>query len=192
MTTELTTVEVRLVLLVITGTDVFSCATGVVVESGRATELLMKIELVEIELFMKIELLGIEVLVKTELVGTELLVTTGTDVLKCAEVVMELLVMELLVMELLVIGTMTVVRVEFRIGAGVTIAEDAVLLVTIEVIDTEGLLGRALLEMFMANDDELTIGLDVVSGAAVGVQEASDAERVTVLSYREVTSLEKV
>ena len=160
----------------------FNCATGVVVESGRATELLMKIELVEIELFMKTELVGIEILVKIELVGTELLVTTGIDVLKCAEIVMELLV----------IGTMTVVLVEFRRGAGVTIAEDAVLLVTIEVIDTEVLLGRKLLEMFMANDDELTIGLDVVSGAAVGVQEASDAERVTVLSYREVTSLEKV
>ena len=92
--------------------------------------------------------------------------------LKCAEIVMELLV----------IGTMTVVLVEFRRGAGVTIAEDAVLLVTIEVIDTEVLLDRALLEMFMANDDELIIGLDVVSGAAIGVQEVSDAERVMVLS----------
>lgn len=150
----------------------FNCATGVVVESGRATELLMKIELVEIELFMKTELVGIELLVKIELVGTELLVTTGIDVLKCAEIVMELLV----------IGTMTVVLVEFRRGAGVTIAEDAVLLVTIEVIDTEVLLDRALLEMFMANDDELIIGLDVVSGAAIGVQEVSDAERVMVLS----------
>lgn len=181
-TTELGTTEVRLIRLVVTGTDVFNCTTEAVVESGRVTELLAKTELVGIELFVKIELVDIEELVKAELVGMELLVITGVDVLKCTGVVMELFV----------IGTNPIVLVVFRRGVGVTVAKVAVMLVIMEIVDTELLLGRTLLEVFMTNDDEVIIELDVVSGAAVEVQLDADAKIVTVLSYNEVTSIEKV
>lgn len=181
-TTELGTTEVRLIRLVVTGTDVFNCTTEAVVESGRVTELLAKTELVGIELFVKIELVDIEELVKAELVGMELLVITGVDVLKCTGVVMELFV----------IGTNPIVLVVFRRGVGVTVAKVAVMLVIMEIVDTELLLGRTLLEVFMTNDDEVIIELDVVSGVAVEVQLDADAKIVTVLSYNEVTSIEKV
>lgn len=181
-TTELGTTEVRLIRLVVTGTDVFNCTTEAVVESGRVPELLAKTELVGIELFVKIELVDIEELVKAELVGMELLVITGVDVLKCTGVVMELFV----------IGTNPIVLVVFRRGVGVTVAKVAVMLVIMEIVDTELLLGRTLLEVFMTNDDEVIIELDVVSGAAVEVQLDADAKIVTVLSYNEVTSIEKV
>lgn len=171
-TTELGTTRVRLVRLVITGTDVFNCVTEVVVESRRVTELLVKMELV-----------GIVEFLETELVGMGMMVITGVDVLKCAGVVMELFVIEI----------DTDVLVEFRRGAGVTIVGIAVMLVIIEVVDAELLPGKMLLEMlFMANDDEVIIELDIVSRVAVEVQLDADTEIVTVLSYKEVTSLEKV
>jgi len=168
---ELGAVKVRLVLMVVAGTDVLNCVDEVVDEIGRVTELLTKTELV-----------GIELLVKTELIAMVLLLIAGIDVLKCAAVVIELLV----------IGTNTVVLVEFRRGADVTIAEDAVLLAIIDGVDIELLLGTTLLETFKVNDDEVMMGLDVVSGAVVGVQDKTEAETVTVLSYVETISVENV
>jgi hypothetical protein len=103
-------------------------------------------------------------------------------VLKCAEPVTELLVVE----------TNTVVLVKFSRGTDVIIDGAAVLLVVMEVVGLELLLGRMLLEMFNIGDESVITGLDVVSGAAVGVQDAADTESVTVLSYTEVTSLDKI
>lgn len=163
-------IEIKLVWLVVTGTDVFNCVNEVLVESGRVTELLMKIELVGIELLMKIELIGVELLVATKLVGMELLFTTGTDVLKCDETVMELLVP----------GANTVVLVKFSRGIDVITDGAAVLLVIIDKL--EPLLGRTLLGMFNVADESVITGLDVVTGAVVGVQDVTDAEIVRVLS----------
>lgn len=112
----------------------------------------------------------------------ELLDITETGVLKCAEVVIELLVT----------GTKTVVLVELRREVGMIINEVAVLFAIMEVAGTEVLLGTTLLETFMANDDEVIARLDAVSGVAVGVQDDADTEIVMVLSYKEVTSLDKV
>jgi len=168
---ELGAVKVRLVLMMAAGTDVLNCVDEVVDEIGRVTELLTKTELV-----------GIELLVKTELIAMVLLLIARIDVLKCAAVVIELLV----------IGTNTVVLVKFRRGADVTIAEDAVLLAIIDGVDIELLLGTTLLETFKVNDDEVMMGLDVVSGAVVGVQDKTEAETVTVLSYVETISVENV
>jgi hypothetical protein len=180
--TELGATEVKLVKLVTAGTDVFNCVNEVVVDSGRVTGLLAKKELIEIELFVETDLIEVELLVATELVGMELPFTTGTDVLKCAEPVTELLVVE----------TNTVVLVKFSRGTDVIIDGAAVLLVVMEVVGLELLLGRMLLEMFNIGDESVITGLDVVSGAAVGVQDAADTESVTVLSYTEVTSLDKI
>jgi hypothetical protein len=188
-------IELKLVLSVMIGTDVLSCRDEVAIESGRTTELLVKIELVGMKPLLVIgtDVLesGIEVvveservtelLVKTEMVGMELLLITGIDVLACAEVVAELLV----------IGANTVVVVEFKRGVAVVIGV-TVLLVTVGMIGIELLLGRALLEKFKADDDEVTIGLDFVSGATVGVQENSEAINVTVLPYTEVTSTDEI
>jgi hypothetical protein len=173
--------------------DVFICGNEVTVDSARATELLVKIELVGIapliepeldgrELLLKTVLDGMELLAKTELVGRELLLITGTDVLKCAE----------LVIELLVIGTKPAVLVELRRGVAVIIDEVAVLLMIGVAVGIELLLGGTLLEVIKTDDDGVITGLDVVSGVVVGVQDVADNETVTVLSYTEVTSLEKV
>jgi hypothetical protein len=91
-------------------------------------------------------------------------------VLKCAETVTELLVIE----------TNTVVLVKFSRGTDVTIDGAAVVLVII--YEVELLLGRTLLEMFNVVDESVITGLDVVSGAVVGVQDVADAEIVRVLS----------
>lgn len=168
---ELGAVKARLVLMVVAGTDVLNRVDEVVDEIERVTELLTKTELV-----------GIELLVKTELIAMVLLLIAGIDVLRCAAVVIELLVT----------GPNTVVLVEFRRGADVTIAEDTVLLAIMDSVDIELLLGTTLLETFRGNDDEVMMGLDVVSGAVVGVQDASEAETVTVLSYVETISVEIV
>jgi len=168
---ELGGVKTRLVLMAVAGTDVLYRVDEVVDETGKVTELLTKTELVEIEL-----------LVKTELIAVVPLLITGIDVLKCAAVVIELLV----------IGTNEVVLVEFSRGADVTIAEDAVLVAIMDGVDTELLLGTTLLETFKVNDDEVMTGLDVVSGAVVGVQDTTEAETVTVLSYVDTISVEKV
>jgi hypothetical protein len=141
------------------GTDVLDCRDEVVVENERATELL----------------------VKTELVGMELLLNTGIDVLKYAEVVAELLVM----------GANTVVVVEFIRGAAV-ITGMTVLLVTAGMIGIELLLDTTLVKTLEADDEGVTIGFDVVSGAIVGVQAGSEAVKVTVLSYTEVTSTDEI
>ena len=168
---ELGVVKARLVLMVVAGTDVLNCVDEVVDEIGRVTELLTKIELV-----------GIELLVKAELNEIVLLMITGTEVLKCTGIVTEVLV----------IGTNEIVLVEFSRGADVTIAEDAVLLAIMDGIDIELLLGTTLLETLRANEDEVMTGLDVVSGAVVGVQDTTEAETVTVLSYVDTISVEKV
>jgi hypothetical protein len=141
------------------GTDVLDCRDEVVVENERATELL----------------------VKTELVGMELLLNTGIDVLKYAEVVAELLVM----------GANTVVVVEFIRSAAV-ITGMTVLLVTAGMIGIELLLDTTLVKTLEADDEGVTIGFDVVSEAIVGVQAGSEAVKVTVLSYTEVTSTDDI
>lgn len=188
-------IELKLVLLVMIGTDVLSCRDEVAVGSGRTTELLVKTELVGMEPLLVIETdvlkSGIEVeveservkelLVKTELVGMKLLLNTGIDVSAYAEVVTELLVM----------GANTVVVVEFIRGIAV-ITGVTVLLVTVGMIGIELLLGTTLLEMFMADEDGVMTGLDVVSGAIVGAQEDSEAVMVTVLSYTDVTSVDEI
>jgi hypothetical protein len=141
------------------GTDVLDCRDEVVVENERATELL----------------------VKTELVGMELLLNTGIDVLKYAEVVAELLVM----------GANTVVVVEFIRGAAV-ITGKTVLLVTAGMIGIELLLDTMLVKTLEADDEGVTAGFDVVSETIVGVQAGSEAVKVTVLSYTEVTSTDDI
>jgi hypothetical protein len=191
-TIELVTIEVKLVLSVTTGIDVFDGINKVMVESGTATEPLTKIELVGIELLfitvtdvlksgneviVKIERVT-ELLVKTELVSMELLLIADIDVLKCVEKVAELLV----------IG---VVVVEFKRGAAV-ITGVTVLLVTAGTVGIELSPGTMLLDRYKADDDEAMTRLDVVSGAIVGVQEVSEAVKVTVLSYTEATSRDAI
>jgi hypothetical protein len=185
-------------VLVVAGTATLTGTEEVVFAYGATTELAAKV-LVMIELKLVLSVMigtdvlscrdevavesgrTTELLVKIELDGMELLLNTGIDVLAYAEVVTELLVM----------GANTVVVVEFIRGVAVVIGV-TVLLVTVGMIGIELLLGRALLVKSNADDDEVMIGLDVVSGATVGVQEDSEAVNVTVLSYTEVTSTDEI
>lgn len=181
VSTELAITEVRLVWLVIAGTDVFNCVNEVVAGSGRVTELLMKTEPVDTDLLVKTELVEVELLLRTELVGMELLVITVIDVLTRVETLTELLVM----------GIDTVVLVEFRRGVvGINTGAEVLLVIT-KAVELELLVSVTLLGTFKTDDDEVIAELETVSGAVVGVQDVTDAESVTVLSYTEVTSLDR-
>jgi hypothetical protein len=191
-TIKLVTIEVKLVLSATTGIDVFDGTNKVAVESGIIAEPLTKIKLVGMELLfitvtdvlksgneviVKIERVT-ELSVKTELVVMELLLIAEIDVSKRVEKVAELLV----------IG---VVVVEFKRGAAV-ITGVTVLLVTAGRVGIELLPGTTLLDRSKADDDEAMTTLDVVPGAIVRVQEVSEAVKVKVLSYTEVTSRDAI
>jgi hypothetical protein len=122
-----------------------------------------------------------ELLAKIELVGMELLLVVGLDVLAYAEVMAELLV----------IGANTVVIVEFKRGVAV-ITGVTVLFVIVEKMGIELLSDTTLVETLNADDEGVMTAFDVVSGAIVGAQAGSEAVKVIVLSYTEVTSTDEI